>query len=157
MRDAVQPRVSVPMHEARVLVVDDSAAMRALFSDILDQAKNVTVVGTARSADDARDQIAELKPNVITLDVMRELDEAIDELATSLAEPTDAVTEAQVRPLVQQLVQQLLREYVTLHDFERLTGRIDASEEKAQAFRERVLADTAVILDRVKRTRPAGG
>ncbi len=57
------------MHEARVLVVDDSAAMRALFSDILDQAKNVTVVGTARSADDARDQIAELKPNVITLDV----------------------------------------------------------------------------------------
>ncbi|WP_353226625.1 chemotaxis protein CheB [Novosphingobium sp.] len=57
------------MHEARVLVVDDSAAMRALFSDILDQAKNVTVVGTARSADDAREQIAALKPNVITLDV----------------------------------------------------------------------------------------
>ena len=57
------------MHEARVLVVDDSAAMRALFSDILDQAKNVTVVGTANNAADARDQIAELKPNVITLDV----------------------------------------------------------------------------------------
>ena len=57
------------MHEARVLVVDDSAAMRALFSDILDQAKNVRVVGTARSAADAREQIAELKPNVITLDV----------------------------------------------------------------------------------------
>lgn len=57
------------MHDARVLVVDDSAAMRALFSDILDQAKNVTVVGTARNADDAREQIAELKPNVITLDV----------------------------------------------------------------------------------------
>jgi two-component system chemotaxis response regulator CheB len=57
------------MHEARVLVVDDSAAMRALFSDILDQAKNVTVVGTARDASDARKQIAELKPNVITLDV----------------------------------------------------------------------------------------
>jgi two-component system chemotaxis response regulator CheB len=43
--------------------------MRALFSDILDQAKNVTVVGTARDASDARQQIAELKPNVITLDV----------------------------------------------------------------------------------------
>jgi two-component system, chemotaxis family, protein-glutamate methylesterase/glutaminase len=57
------------MHEARVLVVDDSAAMRALFSDILDQAKNVRVVGAARNADDAREQIAELKPNVITLDV----------------------------------------------------------------------------------------
>jgi two-component system, chemotaxis family, protein-glutamate methylesterase/glutaminase len=57
------------MHEARVLVVDDSAAMRALFSDILDQAKNVRVVGTASNAADAREQIAELKPNVITLDV----------------------------------------------------------------------------------------
>jgi two-component system chemotaxis response regulator CheB len=57
------------MVEARVLVVDDSAAMRALFSDILDQAKHVTVVGTARNADDARAQIADLKPNVITLDV----------------------------------------------------------------------------------------
>ncbi|WP_225205634.1 chemotaxis protein CheB [Novosphingobium huizhouense] len=57
------------MHEARVLVVDDSAAMRALFSDILDQAKNVSVVGAARSADDAREQILQLKPNVITLDV----------------------------------------------------------------------------------------
>lgn len=57
------------MHEARVLVVDDSAAMRALFSDILDQAKNVTVVGAAASAAEARDQIRELRPNVLTLDV----------------------------------------------------------------------------------------
>jgi two-component system chemotaxis response regulator CheB len=44
------------MHEARVLVVDDSAAMRALFSDILDQTKNVVVVGAASSAADARDR-----------------------------------------------------------------------------------------------------
>lgn len=57
------------MHDARVLVVDDSAAMRALFSDILDQSKGVTVVGTARDAADARNQIAQLRPNVLTLDV----------------------------------------------------------------------------------------
>ena len=57
------------MHDARVLVVDDSAAMRALFSDVLEQSKNVIVVGTATCADDARSQIATLKPNVITLDV----------------------------------------------------------------------------------------
>jgi len=57
------------MHEARVLVVDDSAAMRALFSDILDQSKNVVVVGAAANAADARERIADLKPNVITLDV----------------------------------------------------------------------------------------
>ena len=57
------------MNDARVLVVDDSAAMRALFSDVLEQSKNVTVVGTAANASEARDQIAELKPNVVTLDV----------------------------------------------------------------------------------------
>ncbi len=57
------------MNDARVLVVDDSAAMRALFSDVLDQAKNVQVVGTAANADEAREQIAALRPNVITLDV----------------------------------------------------------------------------------------
>ena len=57
------------MNEARVLVVDDSAAMRALFSDILDQSKDVIVVGTANCAEDAREQIPELRPNVLTLDV----------------------------------------------------------------------------------------
>lgn len=57
------------MHEARVLVVDDSAAMRALFSDLLDSARDVVVVGTAANADEARKQIAELRPNVLTLDV----------------------------------------------------------------------------------------
>ncbi|MBT0666945.1 response regulator [Novosphingobium profundi] len=57
------------MHDARVLVVDDSAAMRALFCDVLEQSKNVRVIGTAANAAEARDQIAELKPNVVTLDV----------------------------------------------------------------------------------------
>jgi two-component system chemotaxis response regulator CheB len=57
------------MNDARVLVVDDSAAMRALFSDVLEQCRNVCVVGTAANADEARDQIALLKPNVVTLDV----------------------------------------------------------------------------------------
>lgn len=57
------------MNDARVLVVDDSAAMRALFSDVLEQSRNVTVVGTAASAAEAREQIASLRPNVVTLDV----------------------------------------------------------------------------------------
>ncbi|WP_137681678.1 chemotaxis protein CheB [Aurantiacibacter suaedae] len=57
------------MKPARVLVVDDSAAMRALFCDILDQAKGVEVVGTASSAAEARDKIPDCRPNVLTLDV----------------------------------------------------------------------------------------
>ncbi|MFM7348614.1 MAG: response regulator [Erythrobacter sp.] len=57
------------MANVRVLVVDDSAAMRALFCDILDNAKGVTVCGTAKNADEARSQIEALKPDVLTLDV----------------------------------------------------------------------------------------
>lgn len=57
------------MADVRVLVVDDSAAMRALFCDILDNAKGVTVCGTAKNADEARDQLDKLKPDVLTLDV----------------------------------------------------------------------------------------
>jgi two-component system chemotaxis response regulator CheB len=97
------------MYEARVLVVDDSAAMRALFSDILDQARHVTVVGTACSADDARDQIADLKPNVITLDVEMPGMSGIDFLAeimghqplpvVMLSSLTQAGTETSLRAL----------------------------------------------------------
>ena len=57
------------MANVRVLVVDDSAAMRALFCDILDNAKGVTVCGTAKNADEARTQLEALKPDVLTLDV----------------------------------------------------------------------------------------
>lgn len=57
------------MHDARVLVVDDSAAMRALFTDILEQSKNVEVLGAASNADEAREMIEKLHPNVLTLDV----------------------------------------------------------------------------------------
>ncbi len=57
------------MANVRVMVVDDSAAMRALFCDILDNAKGVTVCGTAKNADEARAQLDVLKPDVLTLDV----------------------------------------------------------------------------------------
>lgn len=57
------------MANVRVMVVDDSAAMRALFCDILDNARGVSVCGTAKNADEARDQLDKLKPDVLTLDV----------------------------------------------------------------------------------------
>lgn len=57
------------MRDTRVMVVDDSAAMRALFSGILENAKGVSVCGVASSAAEARDMIPEIKPDVLTLDV----------------------------------------------------------------------------------------
>jgi two-component system chemotaxis response regulator CheB len=52
-----------------VLVVDDSAFMRRMLTDILDSTGDIRVSGTARNGLEALDKIKELKPDVITLDV----------------------------------------------------------------------------------------
>jgi len=59
----------------RVLVVDDSAFMRRMTSQIIDSSGEFCVIGTARNGYDALKQIHALDPDVVTLDVdMPELD-----------------------------------------------------------------------------------
>jgi two-component system, chemotaxis family, protein-glutamate methylesterase/glutaminase len=53
----------------RVLIVDDSALMRRLLSDLLSSAPEIEIVGTARDGREAVLQAIRLKPDVITLDV----------------------------------------------------------------------------------------
>lgn len=53
----------------KVLVVDDSITMRALISSALEKISGIQVVGTAESADEARQEVERLKPDVMTLDV----------------------------------------------------------------------------------------
>ncbi|MBU1172608.1 MAG: chemotaxis response regulator protein-glutamate methylesterase [Proteobacteria bacterium] len=55
--------------EIRVLVVDDSAIVRKVFSEELSKEKDITVVGTAPDPYVARDKIVKLKPDVVTLDI----------------------------------------------------------------------------------------
>lgn len=57
------------MNKIRVLVVDDSAVVRKVFSDELSREKDIEVVGTAPDPYVARDKIVSLKPDVVTLDV----------------------------------------------------------------------------------------
>jgi two-component system chemotaxis response regulator CheB len=57
------------MTNARVLIVDDSLTMRALFGGVLERARGIEVVGMAANADEAREMMIALKPDVITLDV----------------------------------------------------------------------------------------
>jgi len=54
---------------ARVLVVDDSALMRELMSDVLNHSPQLEVVGTAADPLIAREKIKALNPDVITLDI----------------------------------------------------------------------------------------
>ncbi|MBI5180453.1 MAG: response regulator, partial [Nitrospirae bacterium] len=53
----------------RVLVVDDSALMRKMIPQILTMDPNIEIVGTAMDGIFALKKIAELKPDLITLDV----------------------------------------------------------------------------------------
>ena len=53
----------------RVLVVDDSAVVRKLFTQELSRDPEIEVVGSAPDPYVARDKIVELKPDVLTLDV----------------------------------------------------------------------------------------
>lgn len=54
---------------ARVLIVDDSATMRALLSQLLGRERDLEVVGTAADAKEARVLMRELNPDVVTLDI----------------------------------------------------------------------------------------
>jgi two-component system, chemotaxis family, protein-glutamate methylesterase/glutaminase len=53
----------------KVLVVDDSALVRSLLSEIIRSDSGLTLVGAAQDAFVARDMVKQFEPNVITLDI----------------------------------------------------------------------------------------
>ena len=53
----------------RVVVVDDSALVRGVLSEIINRTGDMQVVGTACDPYEARERIRELDPDVVTLDV----------------------------------------------------------------------------------------
>ncbi|THF50081.1 protein-glutamate O-methylesterase CheB [Allorhizobium terrae] len=57
------------MSRARVLVVDDSATMRGLITAVLNSDPDVSVIGQAGDAMEARAAIKKLNPDVVTLDI----------------------------------------------------------------------------------------
>lgn len=55
--------------KVRVLIVDDSALVRSLLTDILSSDARIEVVGSAHDPYEAREMIKQLHPDVLTLDV----------------------------------------------------------------------------------------
>ncbi len=54
----------------RVLVVDDSAYVRKVIKQILSRSPFIEVVGTARDGVEALEQVEQLRPDVVTLDLL---------------------------------------------------------------------------------------
>lgn len=65
---------------ARVLVVDDSAFMRKVISEMVASDERLEVVATARDGADALTKIAQLKPDLMTLDVEMPILNGLDTL-----------------------------------------------------------------------------
>ncbi|SES75673.1 two-component system, chemotaxis family, response regulator CheB [Oceanobacillus limi] len=57
------------MNSIRVIVIDDSAFMRKMISDILESDKRIEVIATARNGKEGIEKIKKLQPDVVTLDV----------------------------------------------------------------------------------------
>ena len=57
------------MKPIRVLIVDDSALVRLVLTEVLSADPEIEVVGAAADAFVARDMIKEFEPDVLTLDI----------------------------------------------------------------------------------------
>lgn len=65
----------------RVLIIDDSAFMRRLISDMLSNDANIEVADTARNGKEGLEKAIALKPDIITLDVEMPIMNGLETLA----------------------------------------------------------------------------
>lgn len=70
----------------RALVVDDSAFMRVMITDMLASDPGIEVIGTARDGLDALSKMAKLNPDVVTMDVEMPKLDGIEALKRIMAE-----------------------------------------------------------------------
>lgn len=76
----------------RVLIVEDSALMRKMLTDLFAAETDFTVIDTARNGKDAVDKVRHLKPDVVTMDVEMPIMDGITALEVIMREsPTPVV------------------------------------------------------------------
>ncbi|HLO99040.1 MAG TPA: chemotaxis response regulator protein-glutamate methylesterase [Fimbriimonas sp.] len=76
----------------KVLVVDDSALMRKMVTDMLNSFSDVEVIGQARDGQDAIAKIESLKPDVVTMDIEMPVMDGITALERVMAtHPTPVI------------------------------------------------------------------
>lgn len=73
--------LTVAGKKIRVLIVDDSAFMRRIISDMLKSDADIDVVGTARNGKEGLEKAAALKPDIITMDVEMPVMNGLEALA----------------------------------------------------------------------------
>ncbi|MGZ9584618.1 protein-glutamate methylesterase/protein-glutamine glutaminase [Paenibacillus marinisediminis] len=74
------------MTSKKILVVDDSAFMRKIISDLISQDPNFTIAGTAQNGVEALEKVKELQPDAVTLDVEMPVCNGLDALKKIMLE-----------------------------------------------------------------------
>lgn len=127
-----------------VLIVDDSAVMRKIFSAIIDDCPNFYVIGKARNGVDALEKIQKLKPALILMDVEMPQLNGLETLAKIMAQDplpvimmtneVEAAVEATALGAVDFVIKQPLIESedkeARMHFYERLHVAVHASLSK---------------------------
>jgi DNA-binding NarL/FixJ family response regulator len=70
LREEDRPTQPSPARQVRVLIVDDNRSFTDLLSAALDTVDGVDCVGTASSAAEGFQRVAELAPSVVVMDIM---------------------------------------------------------------------------------------
>jgi two-component system chemotaxis response regulator CheB len=158
-RQAFERERTMPMTKKNVLVVDDSALMRRMISDSINETDDLAVVGTAINGEDALVKFRELNPDVVTLDIQMPGMDGLTALQQMLA----------IRPVPVIMVSSLTQRSaeVTLNCLDR--GAMDyvakpdnaaqaqtvLRDELVRKIRASMGADVARVMQIRKRRRPA--
>ncbi|WP_020407294.1 protein-glutamate methylesterase/protein-glutamine glutaminase [Hahella ganghwensis] len=129
----------MPGKKYKVLVVDDSALMRKLLTEIISESPDLEVIDTAVDPFQAREKIKELNPDVLTLDVEMPRMDGITFLRNLM----------RLRPMPVVMISSLTDQgaQVTLDALE--TGAIDFIAKPKLDLREGIEEKAAVIIEKI--------
>lgn len=136
----------------KVLIVDDSAFMRKLLTDVLASAPEFTVIDTARNGKDAIDKVKRLKPDVVTMDVEMPVLDGLKALETIMNEcPTPVVMlSSQTRTGADATIQAL--DSGAIDFIAKTSGPISSVSEIRQEILDKCKAAARVDVTRLRRT-----
>lgn len=123
----------------RVLVVDDSAYVRKVVSQMLARSPFIEVVGTARDGQHALELVAQLQPDVVTLDLLMPVLDGIGFLREQMARRPVPVVVCSIASQSGELALQALD-----------AGAVDFVQKPTALATEKVFEISAELIEKVK-------
>lgn len=138
------------IRQIKVLVVDDSAFMRKVISDLLEEDPRIKVIDRARNGKEAVEKVVKLQPDVVTLDVeMPEMDGLAALKEIMRLKPTPVIMVSSITRKGAEITVKALTlgavDFVT-----KPSGTISLDMQVvAQELREKIIAAASVAVDKL--------